>query len=175
MMANDRGLDFERIRQGLTTGYPRAADMPGAGFAAGPCLFKDAMQLAAFNDNNFALGHAAMLVNEGLPLYLVTQMEKKYDLANMTVGILGMAFKADSDDARSSLSYKLRRVLDFRARDVLTTDPHVTTDSRLVPLETVLADSDLLVLATPHRAYRGIEPAVPVIDVWNFFGQGVAV
>jgi UDP-N-acetyl-D-mannosaminuronic acid dehydrogenase len=175
MMANDRGLDFERIRQGLTTGYPRAADMPGAGFAAGPCLFKDAMQLAAFNDNNFALGHAAMLVNEGLPLYLVTQMEKKYDLANMTVGILGMAFKADSDDARSSLSYKLRRVLDFRARDVLTTDPHVTTDSRLVPLEKVLADSDLLVLATPHRAYRGIEPAVPVIDVWNFFGQGVAV
>jgi UDP-N-acetyl-D-mannosaminuronic acid dehydrogenase len=175
MMANDRGLDFERIRQGLTTGYPRAADMPGAGFAAGPCLFKDAMQLAAFNDNNFALGHAAMLVNEGLPLYLVTQMEKKYDLANLTVGILGMAFKADSDDARSSLSYKLRRVLDFRARDVLTTDPHVTTDSRLVPLEKVLADSDLLVLATPHRAYRGIEPAVPVIDVWNFFGQGVAV
>jgi UDP-N-acetyl-D-mannosaminuronic acid dehydrogenase len=175
MMANDRGLDFERIRQGLTTGYPRAADMPGAGFAAGPCLFKDAMQLAAFNDNNFALGHAAMLVNEGLPLYLVTQMEKKYDLANMTVGILGMAFKADSDDARSSLSYKLRRVLDFRARDVLTTDPHVTTDSRLVPLEKVLADSDVLVLATPHAAYRDIVTDLPVVDVWNFFGRGVAV
>src|ERR1700748_2405050 len=47
MMANDRGLDFERIRQGLTTDYPRAADMPGAGFAAGPCLFKDTMRLAA--------------------------------------------------------------------------------------------------------------------------------
>ena len=39
MMANDRGLDFERIRRGLTLDYPRAADMPGAGFAAGPCLF----------------------------------------------------------------------------------------------------------------------------------------
>jgi UDP-N-acetyl-D-mannosaminuronic acid dehydrogenase len=175
MMANDRGLDFERIRQGLTVDYPRAQDLPGAGFAAGPCLFKDAMQLAAFYDNNFALGYAAMQVNEGLPLYLVTQMEEKYDLANLTVGILGMAFKADSDDARSSLSYKLRRVLDFRAKRVLTTDPHVTTDSRLVPLETVLAESDLLVLATPHEAYRGIEPTVPVVDVWNFFGQGVAV
>ena len=32
MMANDRGLDFERIRQGLAADYPRAADMPGAGF-----------------------------------------------------------------------------------------------------------------------------------------------
>ena len=30
------------------------------------------MQLAAFNNNNFMLGHAAMMVNEGLPLYLVT-------------------------------------------------------------------------------------------------------
>jgi UDP-N-acetyl-D-mannosaminuronic acid dehydrogenase len=175
MMANDRGLDFERIRQGLMTDYPRAKDMPGAGFAAGPCLFKDAMQLAAFNDNNFALGHAAMLVNEGLPLYLVTQMEKKFDLANLTVGILGMAFKGDSDDVRSSLSYKLRRVLDFRAKAVLTTDPHVTTDPRLLPLDKVLADSDIIVLATPHTAYKGLDISVPVVDVWNFFGKGVTV
>jgi UDP-N-acetyl-D-mannosaminuronic acid dehydrogenase len=102
-------------------------------------------------------------------------MEKKYELAEMTVGILGMAFKADSDDARASLSYKLRRVLDFRAKSVLATDPHVTTDRRLLPLETVLAESDLLVLATPHEAYRDIAPTVPVIDVWNFFGRGVAV
>jgi UDP-N-acetyl-D-mannosaminuronic acid dehydrogenase len=175
MMANDRGLDFERIRQGLMLDYPRAKDMPGPGFAAGPCLFKDAMQLAAFNDNNFALGHAAMLVNEGLPLYLVTQMEKRFDLANCTVGILGMAFKGDSDDTRSSLSYKLRRVLDFRAKAVLTTDPYVTTDPRLLPLEKVLAESDVLILATPHTVYREIETARPVVDVWNFFGRGVTV
>jgi UDP-N-acetyl-D-mannosaminuronic acid dehydrogenase len=102
-------------------------------------------------------------------------MEKKYELSSMTVGILGMAFKADSDDVRSSLSYKLRRVLDFRARDVLTTDPHVTTDSRLVSLEEVLAKSDVLVLATPHAAYRDLEPRVPVVDVWNFFGRGVVI
>jgi len=40
MIANDCGLDFERIRGAITHGYPRAADMPGPGFAAGPCLFK---------------------------------------------------------------------------------------------------------------------------------------
>ena len=84
MMANDHGLDFERIRAALAHDYPRAADMPGAGFAAGPCLFKDTMQLAAFSDNSFALGHAAMLVNEGLPLYLVSQLEQQHDLADMT-------------------------------------------------------------------------------------------
>ena len=37
------------------------ADMPGPGFAAGPCLLKDTMQLAAFNQNKFVLGHAAMI------------------------------------------------------------------------------------------------------------------
>ena len=76
MMANDQGLDFERIRQGLIQDYPRAADMPSAGFAAGPCLFKDTMQLAAYNHNNFALGLTAMSIIEGMPLYLVLRLEQ---------------------------------------------------------------------------------------------------
>ena len=95
--------------------YPRAADLPGAGFAAGPCLFKDTLQLAAYNNNNFALGHTAMAINEGMPLYLVHRLEQQFDLAAMTVGILGMAFKGGSDDIRSSLSYKLKRILAFKA------------------------------------------------------------
>ena len=94
MMANDYGLDFERIRDVIRADYPRAADLPGAGFAAGPCLLKDTMQLAAFTNNGFVLGHSAMLVNEGLPLYLVSRLERRFDLRNTTVGILGMAFKA---------------------------------------------------------------------------------
>jgi UDP-N-acetyl-D-mannosaminuronic acid dehydrogenase len=175
MMANDRGLDFDRIRTALAQDYPRAADMPGAGFAAGPCLFKDTMQLAAFSDNQFGLGHAAMLVNEGLPLYLVSRLEESHDLANMTVGILGMAFKGGSDDIRSSLSYKLRRVLSFKAKRVLTTDPHVTVDPTLLPLDKVLADADLLIIATPHREYRDLVTDKPVADVWNLLGNGVRV
>ncbi|MDQ1616952.1 MAG: UDP-N-acetyl-D-mannosaminuronic acid dehydrogenase [Actinomycetota bacterium] len=173
MIANSRGVDFERVRQGLAQDYPRAADMPGSGFAAGPCLLKDTMQLAAFNDNNFGLGHAAMLVNEGLPLYLVSRMAEQHDLARSTVGILGASFKASSDDIRSSLAYKLKRILGFRARRVLMTDPYVTVDPDLVPLDQVLAESDLLIVATPHPEYRDLSVTQPVADVWNVLGQGV--
>ncbi len=175
MMANEQGLDFERIRQGLAEDYPRAADMPAAGFAAGPCLFKDTMQLAAFNQNNFPLGHAAMAVNEGLPLYVVHRLEQRFDLASMTVGILGMAFKAGSDDIRSSLSYKLKRILAFKADAVLCTDPYVTVDPDLLPLEEVLARSDLLVVGAPHPEYRGLRTEKPVADIWDVLGDGVLV
>jgi len=175
VMANDHGLDYDVIRKALAFDYPRAKDMPGAGFAAGPCLFKDTMQLAAFTDNSFVLGHSAMLVNEGLPLYLVSRLEKKYRLENLAVGILGMAFKGESDDIRSSLSYKLKRILQFRAAEVLCSDPFVTVDDSLLPLDEVIERSDILIIGAPHRQYQHLSASVEVVDVWNLLGKGTTV
>jgi UDP-N-acetyl-D-mannosaminuronic acid dehydrogenase len=175
MIANDFGLDFERIRHAVTYDYPRAADMPGPGFAAGPCLFKDTMQITAFNENRFTLGHASVMINEGLPLYVVSQMERRFDLAEMTVGILGMAFKGGSDDTRSSLSYKLKRLLAIKAREVLCTDPQVTTDPGLVPLQEVIDRAGILIVATPHPEYHDLHVQVPVVDLFNVLGDGVRI
>jgi UDP-N-acetyl-D-mannosaminuronic acid dehydrogenase len=174
MMANDFGLDFARIRHAVAFDYPRAADLPMPGFAAGPCLLKDTMQLAAFNRNNFVLGHSAMLINEGLPLYLVSRLEDRFDLAAMTVGILGMAFKGGSDDSRSSLAYKLRKILTLKAGATLCTDPYVV-DDRLLPLDEVLRRADLLVIAAPHSDYADLVTDKPLIDMWGLTGQGVLV
>ncbi len=175
MIANDFGLDFDRIRAAVVHEYPRAADMPGAGLAAGPCLLKDTMQLAAFNNNNFTLGHASMMINEGLPLYIVARLEQRFDLSTMTVGILGMAFKGESDDIRSSLSYKLKRLLRFKADRVLCADPYVSRDPDLTPIDEVLGASDVLILAAPHKAYADLATELPVIDLWNLRGNGVRV
>ena len=131
------------------------------------------MQLAAFNNNTFFLGHAAMMVNEGLPMYMVDRMDERFGLRDKTVGVLGMAFKAESDDVRSSLSYKLKRILRFRSADVLCTDPYVTSDRSLLSLDEVVERSDVLVIGAPHATYRTLATAKPIVDVWNVRGDGV--
>lgn len=175
MIAASAGVDYHRILDGMTQDYPRAQFIPRPGFAAGPCLFKDTMQLAAFSKNQFGLGHAAMLVNEGLVLYVVDAIRRKHKLETMTVGILGMAFKADIDDTRASLSYKMKNALKMHAKRVVTTDPFVpaTLDKEILPLESVLAESDLLVLCAPHTAYKNLDVGnKPLVDIWRFVGDG---
>lgn len=169
MIAKSAGADYHAITQAMKHNYPRLKTLPRPGFAAGPCLFKDTMQLAAFARNQFGLGQAAMQVNEGLVLHLVDDLKRAYDVSSMTVGLLGMAFKAEIDDTRASLSYKLKRMLQMSACEVLTTDPFVTTDSAILPLEQVVARSDILILCTPHSAYADADlKGKPVVDVWGF-------
>jgi UDP-N-acetyl-D-mannosaminuronic acid dehydrogenase len=164
VMAQHFEADFHKIYRALREDYPRMQSLARPGFAAGPCLLKDTMQLAAFNHGSFVLGQAAMMINEGLPYLLVQDIKRAYPLTDMTVGILGMAFKPNSDDPRSSLSYKLRKVLLLECRQVLCTDPYVP-DAELTPLAEVLDRADLLVVGTPHDCYKGMTFRQPVIDI----------
>jgi UDP-N-acetyl-D-mannosaminuronic acid dehydrogenase len=172
MIARQQGLDFDRILHACRHNYPRMAGMPGPGFAAGPCLVKDTMQLAAFSGNHFVLGHAAMLVNEGLPAFMIEMAEREGALSELTAGILGMSFKSESDDPRDSLSYKLRKLLKIKARDVLCSDPYVC-DPSFVGHDELLAKADVVFVGTPHPEYRGLKlPAGRrVYDVWSILSK----
>jgi UDP-N-acetyl-D-mannosaminuronic acid dehydrogenase len=167
MMVENDGLDFYKVYDAITDDYPRAANFPKAGLAAGPCLFKDTMQLSAFHQNNFFLGQSAMLVNEGLPNFLVNQLEKKMgSLREKNIALLGMTFKANSDDTRESLSFKIKKQLEFKMGNVLIHDPYLPFS---ISLEEVLEKADGIILGTPHKEYKDINPQVPYVDCWDFW------
>ncbi len=172
MLAQSYGLDFHRIREAVTRDYPRMRSFASAGFAAGPCLLKDTLQLAAFANNNFFLGHAAMLVNEGMPNHIVQRLHSVADLSQCCVAILGMAFKADSDDKRESLSYKLKHLLEVEAEEVICSDPYIQ-DDRFVSAEEAIARADIVILGAPHKCYATLHlpPERIVVDIWGFWKE----
>ncbi len=168
MIAEEYGADFYEIYNAMTYNYPRTKNFPRPGFAAGPCLFKDTMQISAFANNRFFLGHAAMLINEGLPNFIVGRLRKDYDLSKMTVAILGMAFKAESDDSRESLSYKLRKILEIESYRVLCSDEYIA-GPEFTDAAVAVESSDIIIIGVPHQRYRLMDyKDKPVVDVWDF-------
>jgi UDP-N-acetyl-D-mannosaminuronic acid dehydrogenase len=172
-IAVQNNLDFYKIFHAIKYEYPRSRGLCGPGFAAGPCLFKDTMQMAAFSNNNFFLGHSAMLVNEGLPNFIVQRLKDRYGLNDKTVGILGMAFKANNDDKRESLSYKLKKILEIEAKQVLCSDVYIQEDGFVSP-EKLIADSDIIIIGTPHKEYAGLSvgDSKILVDMWNLYNKG---
>lgn len=176
MIASDYHLDYNNIYNAMTQDYERMKALPKPGFAAGPCLLKDTMQLSAFNNNNFFLGHSAMLVNEGLPSFIMKKIIEKYpDIKQKKIGILGMAFKPENDDFRDSLSFKMCKVAKTRAKEVRCHD-HFMNRADFFGLEEVLVKSDIIILTTPHKLYSEIKlenyKGKIFVDIWNNWGRG---
>ena len=176
MMVEADGLDYNRLLSRMKHGYPRMDSFPRAGFAAGPCLMKDTMQLFAFRKHDFILGQVAMTINEGLPNYLVSQLMKQVKLSGCKVGILGMAFKADSDDIRDALSYKLKKILEFQGAEVYCSDEFVR-DPTFVHRDELLRLCEVVIIGVPHSAYRMVrtDPHQLVLDMWGVLADAVPV
>ena len=168
MVVESAGLNYGELLSKMKQGYLRMGSIPGPGFAAGPCLMKDTMQLFAFQKHNFVLGQMATIINEGLPNFIVEQLARRSDLRRKRVGILGMAFKADSDDIRDSLSYKLGKLLRFHGANVFYSDEYAK-DPTFVDKETLVSKCDVIIVGVPHSAYRSLE--IPkdkdVVDLWS--------
>ena len=172
LIAKKFDADFSRIHAAVTYKYPRLAGFPKAGFAGGPCLLKDTMQLAGFNHNTFPIGQAAMMVNEGLPSALVEHVKATRALSRDTAAILGMAFKGNCDDHRDSLSYKLRKILTLECREVLCTDPYIQ-DPSFVSLDVALEKADVVFIGACHAEYKNLRFRQPVVDVFDFLAKDV--
>tara|TARA_B100000315_G_scaffold211830_1_gene208862 strand:- start:2996 stop:4177 length:1182 start_codon:yes stop_codon:yes gene_type:complete len=168
MMCKSQGLDFFKIRNLMMDNYERNASLPKAGFTAGPCLLKDTMQLSSFYKHKFSLCHTAKSINEGLPKFIVHELSKKYDLKKKTVGILGLSFKAENDDIRDSLSIKLLKYLKSKRIKTLQSDEYYK-DKKNINKNDLVKRSDILIIATPHKAYKKlkINKKKEIVDIWG--------
>jgi UDP-N-acetyl-D-mannosaminuronic acid dehydrogenase len=124
---------------------------------------------------------AVSRVHESVPLFLVEGMKRRLGtLENKKVAVLGLSFKAGTDDERDSLAHKLVRLLERELADVAVHDPHVATPTQ--PFAQAVADADAVVLATNHpefcgpaplgRIAEGAKDGALVVDPWDCFGAG---
>ena len=169
MMCKNQGLDFFKIRNLMRDNYKRNANIPSAGFTAGPCLLKDTMQLSSFYNHKFSLFHSAKSINENLPIFIIKKLSEKYDLRKKTVGILGLSFKAENDDIRDSLSIKLLNYLKSKKIRTLQSDEYYK-DKNNIDKNLLVKKSDIIIVSTPHKAYKNlkINKKKVLIDIWGF-------
>ncbi len=168
MISNDMGEDYEDIRDLMMENYPRMSGFPSAGFAAGPCLLKDTMQLSNLSMNANFLAQAAMNINERMPEYLIQLIKKKHILEKAKVGILGMAFKANIDDIRDSLSFKLRKLLSFEGAEIKCSDEFVN-NPKYISKEELIDYSEIIIIGAPHDIYKNIKIPInkSLYDIWS--------
>jgi UDP-N-acetyl-D-mannosaminuronic acid dehydrogenase len=179
MVECDRyGANVFEVIDLINRDYPRGGiALPG--MTAGTCLRKD-FAFSEERSDGAGMLLAASRVNETVPLFLVDGLVKRLGtLRGRKVAVLGLAFKADTDDERDSLSHKLIRLLERELADVAVHDPLVDTPT--ASFADAVLDADAVVVATNHSVFRGAgvlraiadsaKAGAIVADPWNTFGQ----
>jgi UDPglucose 6-dehydrogenase len=141
---------------------------PGPGFG-GSCFPKDTRavaQIATDNGLRFEIIEAVLSANERVQRRMVGKVENAVgDLAGKTIGVLGLSFKADTDDMRESPVIPLVEGLVARGAKVRAHDPAATEQARamLPPIEycddpyAAARGAHALVIATEWNQFRGLE------------------
>jgi UDP-N-acetyl-D-mannosaminuronic acid dehydrogenase len=172
MICENLGINFNNLRKKMIDGYERNKNIPTAGFAAGPCLFKDTMQLNVYLKKSFNLGAVATKINEGLPNFLYKKLLRKFknNLKSKTIGILGVSFKADIDDIRDSLAIKLLYILKEKKLNVLLSDDYAYLKNNINKTQ-LINRSDIIIIGAPHSVYKKL--IIPkdkyLVDIWSLF------
>ena len=173
------GANVFEVIELINRDYPRGGiALPG--MTAGTCLRKD-FTFSEERSNAPGMLLAVSRVNESVPLFLVEGLKRRLgSLRDRKVAVLGLAFKADTDDERDSLSHKLIRLLERELADVAVHDPLVDTPTQ--SFEQAILDADAIVVATNHSCFRGpgtlraiadsAKAGAVIADPWNTFEQG---
>ena len=141
---------------------------PGCGFG-GSCLPKDVKALAAHGESAgvpMPLLRTVDAVNVGQPGQVLRQLERHVpSLAGLRVGVLGLAFKPDTDDVRESPAFPVIRLLLERQTTVKAFDPVAMPQARSLlgnaityaeSLDACLREVDAVVLLTRWKQFEAV-------------------
>jgi UDPglucose 6-dehydrogenase len=142
---------------------------PGPGYG-GSCLPKDTAALVKIGERHqveMSLVREVIQANQRQPARIVAKMEKELGpLAGRTIAVLGLAYKAQTDDVRDSPAIRLVQDLLGAGALIQAHDPQAMANFRLLyPREVqlcesefeALRDADAAVLCTEWNEYRNID------------------
>jgi UDP-N-acetyl-D-mannosaminuronic acid dehydrogenase len=178
MDCEKHGANVFEVIDLINEDYPRGG-IAQPGLTAGTCLRKD-FAFSEERSNSPGMLLAVSRVHESVPLFLIEGMKRRVQtLEGKKVAVLGLAFKADTDDERDSLAHKLVRMLERELADVAVHDPVVTAPTST--FDEAIIDADVIVVATNHSEYSRPQTLGAildsahrdclVVDPWNAFGH----
>lgn len=170
LIAESFGGNIHKIIDACNYNYPRLnLPVPGPN-VGGPCLHKDGwflLERFPFNE----IISTAFRINEGMTMQIVSKLEQFPQIRKAT--ILGMTYKADSDDTRSSLSFKLKKQLERNYYELVLVDPHLENYKDMDNIQ----GSDAVILMTPHKEFNDLRAILDLVandeclyvDIWGFW------
>jgi UDP-N-acetyl-D-mannosaminuronic acid dehydrogenase len=174
ILAGNYNRDIYKVVDLVNRDYKRGG-LAVPGLTGGPCLFKDGFFL--INDVPFAdLIATSWKINESIPLFLINKIKQRRKLKGKKAVILGLAFKAEIDDTRESLAFKVKKAFERERAKVFLHDPYVPGYKS--NLKELLSDADFIFIATNHNYYKKLDFSkikkivnknCVICDVWNIF------
>lgn len=168
------GIDvFELIK--LANKHPRVNILtPGAG-VGGHCLAVDPWFIVEKFPKEANVIREARLINDFKPRFIVNKIDEILKgNKELTIGVLGLAYKPDIDDLRESPAMEIAEILRDKGYKVVACEPNVDSKEvnnfELYSFDEILEKADYLVLAQGHKEFKEKIEVLKVKKIYDCLG-----
>ena len=147
----------------LANRHPRVNILnPGPG-VGGHCIAIDPWFIVSADPDNARLIRTAREVNDNKPDYVINKVKLAADrFKNPVIACLGLAFKADIDDLRSSPALQVvERLAELALGELLIVEPNVSElppslskNGTWAALESAVDQADIILLLVDHKQFK---------------------